>query len=84
MDAQWLRDHIDELQYYIINFKEVQDVSKQNYQKQLDSIVDLERKALLMKEYFTRNGRQEKSIARIEKLHKEAIHRLSKFEQSDL
>ena len=80
MDAQWLRNYIDELQYYITNFEEVQDVSKQNYQKRLDLIIDPERRTLLMKEYFTRNERQERSIARMEKLHREALNRLSNLE----
>ena len=80
MNAEWLRDYLNELQCYLTNFKGIRDISKKNYQKQFDLIVDPERKALLIKEYFARSERQEKSIARMEKLHKEAVDRLLSFE----
>ena len=76
MNTEWLRHYVDELEYHLINFREIRDMSKQNHQKRVSLVVDPERRALLIKEHLARNERQEKSIAIMEKLQKEALNRL--------
>lgn len=80
MDLDWLRHHVQALKAHLDHFQLMQHQLEMMYERSLQLHTDLAIRSALVEQYSRHIDRQQKVLARMSELHRQAFAQLSRLE----